>query len=314
MLFRTSLIISLILVSLLSCGQQEFAGSSGQLSKTGIKGGGGKSGGGSDTDSDLGKGQKAFQLQDNRGEVDVLWLIDTSGSMKDDTEIVRSNFDRFLTNIAEKSHARLTLVANTTAISLTAQATAAGHRQVNNTVNSTDALVIAQRLLNNGTIALRNGAKLVMVVVTDDNAVTVTDQNFISGLNATIQAIKPTLFAFRGDRDQPPCDITRKGVAYDNLARVTGGDVFDICARDWTPNFNKLAESVAMIAGTSFKIDDPAFDVVTQVTLDGVVLDPGDVRVSGSTVQLVSKVVKPTSKDVVIRYKTKSTSTQGLNP
>jgi hypothetical protein len=174
--------------------------------------------------------------------------------------------------------------------------------------------VIAQRLLNNGTIALRSGAKLVMVVVTDDNVTSVTDLNFISGLNATIQAIKPTLFAFRGDRDQPPCNIARKGVAYDNLARATGGDVFDICAPDWTPNFNKLAESVAMIAGTSFKIDDPALDVVTQVTLDGVVLDPADFRVVGSTVQLVSKVVKPTSKEVGVRYKTKSTSANAVKP
>jgi hypothetical protein len=309
---KTFLLVYLMLVSLVSCGQQEFAGSSGQAMAGGKKGGGRKKGG--DETTNLGKGQKSFQLEANRGEVDVLWLIDTSGSMRDDTEIVRRNFDRFLTNIAEKSHARLTLVANTTAISLTAQATAAGHRQVNNTVNSTDALVIAQRLLNNGTIALRSGAKLVMVVVTDDNVTSVTDLNFISGLNATIQAIKPTLFAFRGDRDQPPCNIARKGVAYDNLARATGGDVFDICAPDWTPNFNKLAESVAMIAGTSFKIDDPALDVVTQVTLDGVVLDPADFRVVGSTVQLVSKVVKPTSKEVGVRYKTKSTSANAVKP
>jgi hypothetical protein len=153
-----------------------------------------------------------------------------------------------------------------------------------------------------------------MVVVTDDNASSVTDQNFISGLNPAIQAIRPTLFAFRGVRDQLPCNITRAGEAYDNLARLTGGDVFDICARDWTPNFNKLAESVAMIAGTSFKIEDPVFDVVTQVTLDGVVLDPADFRISGATVQLVSKVVKPTSQEVVVRYKTKPTGTMAIKP
>lgn len=304
MSFRTFLLVCLLSVPLLSCGKQEFAGSSGQILRGGTKGGGGGNGGGGEA-TDLGKGQKSFQLQSNRGEVDVLWLIDTSGSMKDDTEIVRSNFDRFLTDIAEKSHARLTLVADTTKIVLTPQATAAGHRAVNNVVASTDALVIAQRLLNNGTIALRDGAKLVMVVVTDDNASNVTDQNFISGLNPALKALKPAVFAFRGVADQGRCNITRAGVAYDNLARTTGGEVFDICAPDWRPNFDKLAESVAMIAGTSFKIDDPAFHIVTQVSLDGVVLNPADFVVDGATVQLVSKVVKPSSKDVSIRYKTK---------
>lgn len=309
---KTFLLVYLMLVSMVSCGQQEFAGSSGQAVAGGKKDGGEKKGG--DETTNLGKGQKSFQFEANRGEVDVLWLIDTSGSMADDTLIVKNNFDRFLTNIAEKSHARLTLVAKKSAISLTPQATAAGHRQVDETIGSTNALVIAQKRLNDGTITLRNGAKLVMVVVTDDNAMSVTDLNFISGLNAAIQAIKPTLFAFRGVTDQVSCNITRAGLAYDNLARATGGDVFDICAPDWTPNFNKLAESVAMIAGTSFKIDDPALDVVTQVTLDGVVLDPADFRVSGDTIQLVSKVVKPTSKEVDVRYKTKSTTTKAFEP
>ena len=292
------LTLSMILVS---CSNQEFAGSGQRLS------GGSQSGGGGDSE-DQGTKEKKFAIDSNRGLVDILWLIDTSGSMRQETANVQQNFGRFLTNLAKLTSTRLSLVAAESAIKLSPDALTAGHVQINKFVNSTDALVIAKDLLNGGKVSLRDGARLVLVVVTDDNAASVTDANFLETLGAQISSKKPAVFAFRGDVSKPNCSVARKGVAYENLARTTGGRVFDICDLDWSPNFDTLVSSVESIANSSFKINDPDFASVNRVILDGVMLEPRDYAVINGEVQLIPALISASSKELVVKYKLKDVS------
>jgi hypothetical protein len=228
--------------------------------------------------------------------------------MRQETANVQQNFGRFLTNLAKLTSTRLSLVAAESAIKLSPDALTAGHIQINKRVESTDALVIAKDLLNGGKVSLRDGARLVLVVVTDDNAASVTDTNFLETLGAQISFKKPAVFAFRGDVSKPNCSVAKKGVAYENLARNTGGRVFDICDLDWSPNFDMLVSSVESIANSSFKIDDPDFASVSRVILDGIVLEPRDYAVINGEVQLIPALISTSSKELVVKYKPKEVS------
>lgn len=199
---RSFFVLLTLATSLGACSNQEFAGS-GQRSI----GGGEEGGGGGGEFEDVDMKQKIFAIDSNMGLVDILWLIDTSGSMKEETINVQKNFGSFLQNLTRQTSARLTLVAAESAIKLSAEASSAGHLQINKTVASTDALVIAKSLLNGGTFQLRDQARLVVVVVTDDNAASVTDANFLEGLLPQIAQKKPAIFAFRGDVTKPNCKV-----------------------------------------------------------------------------------------------------------
>lgn len=292
--------LSIVSIHLVACSNQEFAGSSGQ--RFGGDGGTGRGGPG-DPDDDRDTKEKRFSIEANRGPVDVLWLIDTSGSMTEETDNVKKNFSSFLTNLARQTSAKLTLVAKNTEIQLSREALDSGHVQINRTVASTDALVIARDLLKNGSVALRDGARFVVVVVTDDNAASVTDRNFLDLLEPAVKSKNPVLFAFRGDVTKPNCKVANKGIAYENLATTTGGQVFDICDTDWTPNFNKLVSSVESIANSSFKFEDPNFLEVSKVTLDGLLLEPRDYAVIDGELRLVPALISQTSKEIVVKYK-----------
>lgn len=294
--------LSIVSIHLVACSNQEFAGSSGQ--RFAGDGGTGRGGPG-DQDDERDTKEKRFSIEANRGPVDILWLIDTSGSMREETDNVKRNFSSFLTNLARQTSAKLTLVAKNTEIQLSREALDSGHVQINQTVASTDALVIARDLLKNGSVALRDGARFVVVVVTDDNAAVVTDRNFLDLLEPAVQSKNPVLFAFRGDVSKPNCKVANKGVAYENLAKATGGQVFDICDQDWTPNFNKLVSSVESIANSSFKLQDPNFLEVSKVLLDGLLLEPRDYAVIDGELRLIPALISPTSKEIVVKYKVK---------
>lgn len=289
-----------VIIFLLSCSNQEFSGSSQRFGGNGQRDGGDPGG--------RNNKEKRFAIDTNKGLVDILWLIDTSGSMTEETANVKKNFGSLLSNLSRQTRAKLTLVAHENAIKLPGDALSSGHVQINQTVSSTNALVIAKSLLNAGTVQLRDGARLVLVVVTDDNATHVTDANFLQDLNNAVSQKKPAVFAFRGDVSKPNCSVARKGVAYENLAQITGGQVFDICDFDWTPNFDKLVSSVEALANSSYKIEDGDYESVSKVILDGLVLEPRDYDVVDREVQINPGLISVNSKELIVKYRVKANS------
>ena len=97
-------------------------------------------------------------------------------------------------------------------------------------------------------------------------------------------------------------------MACENLARSTGGRVFDICDLDWSPNFDTLVSSVESIANSSFKIDDPDFASVSRVILDRLMLEPRDYAVINGEVQLMPALISLSSKELVVKDKLKDVS------
>lgn len=244
-----------------------------------------------------------FELTASKGKVDVIWLIDTSGSMDQETQIVKDNFARFITNLSDKTDVKVTLIAKKHMITLTPEQTALGHLAIDKYVSSTDALKVAVTQLRGSLSArLRPDAKPVFVVVTDDNAVEVTSENFITLADPYLNGQKPTVFAFRGLASKPGCGIAKRGTEYEKLATDTGGKVFDICDADWTPNFGVLVDAVAQIANTKFSLDDPEIVKILQVIVDGNPLPLEAYKLEGNVVTLVAELVPANARSLVIKY------------
>lgn len=98
----------------------------------------------------LGDGQniirESFPLQSTTRELDLVWVIDNSGSMNLEAAQVRDNFTRFMTTVSEKANLKIALISSSTDqnyVTLDQTAINQGHVQIDAEVASTDALVLA---------------------------------------------------------------------------------------------------------------------------------------------------------------------------
>lgn len=95
-------------------------------------------------------GSETFAMTSHEGLIDMVWLIDNSGSMKEEAQQVRDNFEKFLTSIQARSDMKIALVSTkagsglggSTGVTLPASAAAKGI-QVDAFVDSNNALVMA---------------------------------------------------------------------------------------------------------------------------------------------------------------------------
>lgn len=92
-----------------------------------------------------------FDLETARGKIDMVWVIDNSGSMADEAEQVRENFTRFLDSLSDTVDVKVALISKrtpdtsmgaSTHVSLSQTQLAAGHKQIDADVGSTNALAI----------------------------------------------------------------------------------------------------------------------------------------------------------------------------
>ena len=278
-----------------------------------------------------------FSLEKTTGSVDMVWLIDTSGSMREEAAQVQSNFSKFASTLSSRSGTQFALIARKGGggssilggtIGVDLGSSSSDRMQIDASVGSTNALAFAAAAVcpSSSTAASASGttadpfavsgpticgqsiysvegtsavlgsagaltgffrpeAKPVFVIVTDDNARGVTDQNFVSMVQPHFGGKSPTVYAFSGRVSRPGCMVAKQGTAYEALAAATGGAVFDICDSDWSPNFSKLGDAVLELIKSSF---DMKYTVgrITKVTIDGSVLSESDYTVSGPTITL----------------------------
>jgi hypothetical protein len=147
----------------------------------------------------------------------------------------------------------------------------------------------------------RADAMRVLVVVTDDDALGVTDKNFKSMVSPHVGAPFPYLFAFRG-RSPASCSIAEDGLAYDALAASTGGSTFDICETDWSSHFAKLTEKVVQIANGSYVLSAANVLGVQSVRVDGVLLSPSAYKLVGSELVISVSMLPVGAKSLEVVY------------
>lgn len=336
---------TLFLINLIvSCGQASFDGAGGSYPQPK------KNSGSTDikqntepvpSTGDLNKAEEqSFDLAKKSTKIDIVWAIDTSGSMSEEVEQVQRNLGNFTASLASRSDVRLLVVAErptgaALGIGIELRPQSSERRQLEIPVGSTNALaILAAGICNSffglydpdgseivcgrnvGYIesghqvasaggrlrsAIRPDSKVVMVVVTDDNAMGVDDRNFLSLIKTQLNGRQPTIYAFRGVQSRPGCRIANPGFAYDQLASATGGRVFDICTPDWSPNFSTLAASVTNLVSLTFSLKAPV-KTIQSVTVDGRSLSEADYVINGQTIELKTSAVTTNNKTVIVKW------------
>jgi len=243
-----------------------------------------------------------FNVAQSAGKVDIVWVVDQSGSMKTETTNVQNNLKDFISKVNARIDARHALIASRTrglALDIDALGIAGEQvKQIDQEVRSNDALSIAASAFTRpdaprnpavasrfagiqGTLVdfFRPGVRPIVVVVTDDNAEGVDQTNFISILEDKTNSIgiKPLVYAFAGLENSSAagkCDIAAVGTAYSELANASTpkAEVFDICQADWTESFKKLTEGIFVAAENSFRLKKPAAKIL-KVSVNGKAID-----------------------------------------
>ena len=99
---------------------------------------------------------ETFSITTNQGMIDMVWVIDNSGSMKEEAAAVRTNFSQFLTSVQSRTDMKIALIseredslssissaAGSTGVTLPDQFIAQGGIQVDSWIGSHDLLLVA---------------------------------------------------------------------------------------------------------------------------------------------------------------------------
>jgi hypothetical protein len=191
------------------------------------------------------------------GAIDIVWVIDNSGSMADEVDDIRTNVNRFAERISGTGLDHHIVFVTAAAgdpkgnglcipepLAGPGCADSARLRHVNEWVDSHDA---PERLMSSYwrfSDFLRTESNRIVVYVSDDNADLSASQ-----VLAELPARAPLLagagtHAIVGPSDEDCPDIAAAGTAYMELAARTGGLVVPICCSDYTQLTDTVADEI----------------------------------------------------------------------
>lgn len=197
---------------------------------------------------------------------DVIWAIDTSCSMSEETAAVRQNMNAFSSQIANAGiDVRIVMIAEQYDPGpfppLSEEGICIGaplgsgqcpgdtnlpkFAHIYQTVGSTDSLQLFLSTYPTWKQQLRPGAVKIFVVVTDDNSA-LPAADFTTQLNAldpaTIQANQWRFYGIFCFTDCPSAANT--GTVYQELVTQTNGVAGDLCLQNFKPVFDQLASGI----------------------------------------------------------------------
>jgi hypothetical protein len=215
------------------------------------------------------------------GKVDIIWWIDTSGSMSQEAKYLNQNINSFANYISgAKLDFRMSLIGNGFGICVQPPLGGPGctdgpnFMHVKQTIGSTNGNQVLISSYAKWQSFLRPDATKNFVAVTDDNSNT-TSQWFIDQLqqkdpiNFAQSPQVPYGFVYHGivgyetKSDCPT--IAKKGSVYLDLVVKTGGSKFKVCDTNWAPMFVNLAQNVVLTAkpGCNYTIPYPTNALLT---------------------------------------------------
>jgi hypothetical protein len=237
--------------------------------------------------------------------VDILWAIDSSGSMSDEIELIQERMDGFVEFMETTGiDYRVLLLAGEhesaqsfnvclppplSSVDSCPDQDGPRYRHVDTHVDSFNALRQFVEHYDNYSDFLRPDAAVHMVVVSDDesdlsasqfliNLRELGHQPFIDNLTVHSVASEPEEmcilgFCWDGGCSGPYGNAANAGNEYIELSEQTGGIFSNICSAEWDPIFASMAESV--LASTRMPC---AFELPE--TPDGLVVDYESVTIS----------------------------------
>jgi hypothetical protein len=189
------------------------------------------------------------------GKLDILFWIDTSGSMTEEAKWLTQNLQGFADFIAKKG-IDYNLMIMGTGLGLCSPkcfAPAPNHFWNKVAVSSTNGPTKFLSSYSTYEAFLRDDAKKNIVAVTDDNS-SMTAENFTLNLLAKPKFkdgfVHHSIVAFNEDAQgnllPGMCNTGASlGTVYLKLTQNTGGSRFKVCEQNWAPMFEKLAANVA---------------------------------------------------------------------
>ena len=136
----------MFLLATLACQSGSFQG---QSKSNSVPPAGAEVGAGSDANGSGQPGSESFALELRESLLDVVWVIDNSGSMSEEAAQVRANFDRFIESVSDQANLQVALISaeapvgrQGTSVKLSEAAKAKGHRQLNTPIGSTNGLAV----------------------------------------------------------------------------------------------------------------------------------------------------------------------------
>jgi len=242
--------------------------------------------------------------------MDMVWVIDNSGSMSEEAANVRANLTAFISALDKSSDMKFLLVSQVgtsgQAVSLPSGLDPQRFVQVNKTVGSHDAPQILINQLNtyisSGTPFFRADSKKIIVFVTDDNS-TMTAASFTSGLSsAGVGSGQAAIFGFIGLGSTVSKCQAATGAVYQTLATQSNAKVYNICQTDWSQNFSDLKTDVLTKLGRTFVMKDTMVAKIVKVEVDGVAIDSSKYSFANNTLTLADSVVVTEQSTVKVSY------------
>jgi hypothetical protein len=238
---------------------------------------------------------EAVNAEEATAPVDIIWVVDSSGSMNDEASAVQNALNDFSSFIANQNiDYRVILIGDAGAMNVPAPlGGSAEFLHVNATIGSTNALEKVIEQYPNFQSFLRPNAVVHFVVVTDDES-NWSESTFNSQLAGLSGPGFPNGYTFHSICSEEtvvftpppplppimgPCSgglgaggAAEPGLTYIDMTNNTGGVWKSICSSNWNPIFTAVAQSVSVSAQLpcTYELPDPP---------QGQTLDPDRVNV-----------------------------------
>jgi len=255
-------------------------------------------------------GSVTARAQGSRRPVDIIWVIDSSPSMRDEIDEVQMRLNDFTARIAASGlDFRVVLIGAEadlqtpgmdyfgiciptplSSVDACPDADSERYRHVRSPVHSRDGLSILLRASDQFSDFLRPGARSHLVVVSDDNHRAQVDSAQLIGAGLSEDFYFHSIVAqlsYDGscgifdDNDVCACGVSDvRGDMYIGLSETSGGLVLDICEDDWTPIFTGLNERVEQGSAIpcAFDIPEPVGAVIDFERVNVDFVDPDGAR------------------------------------
>lgn len=226
--------------------------------------------------------------------VDIVWVVDTSGSMSDEAERVQQNMHSFATAIGMVGIDWHVVMISTQAFVDVPEPLASDprYRLIDRPVSSSEPLRALLDEFSRYRDHLRANAVTHFVAVTDDES----DLGWMSFRTSMVGNLGHTFIFHTISSEEvsgtltgacevegggfPPEGAAAPGIQYWELAAATGGRAFSICtpASEWAELFVSLTEAIAvpMVIPCEYAIPDPPAGAELDFGQVNVLYTPGD--------------------------------------
>ena len=248
-----------------------------------------------------------FKVSGINREIDVIFAIDTSGSMKQEVAALETNMAGFLQTLVDrKFDANVIVISGVRSpgkleFNVQLPPNLADHyAHVEKYIHSTDAighlnLFFDGQYDNDYDVGdkdfLRPNSRIETVIVSDDNGsntnnvlnVTNNLANQFVGLDGRDLRVHGIVGIENvSDESDPECKIANYGTEHIALANDTTGLVLDICSKDWNALAMKLADDIVIAANTYelAYVPAPGYEDRIFVKIDGTLLSPDDYEIT----------------------------------